>query len=129
MAKGDTVDCDMCRDLYGGKCAREDEIIVNGALLDCNIPILLPDNRKALGFWQLLSKFDRAAGFSGIESISSASIRDFCSDYDETWETYDKILVIEGEFINKWREEQKKKDKNKEKSKVNQNRAPKKRRR
>lgn len=122
----------MCRDLYGGKCAREDEIIVNGALLDCNIPILLPDNQKALGLWQIMSKFDRAAGFSGIESISSASIRDFCFDYDETWETYEKILSIEGEFINKWREEQKKKDKNKEQNKVNkgnQNRAPKRRRR
>lgn len=84
-------------------------------MLECNIPILLPENHRVFQLWQILNKFDRTSGFSGIESISSARIRNFCFDYDETWETYEKILSIEGEFVTRWREQQKKKEERQQK--------------
>jgi hypothetical protein len=125
MAKGEKVNCDVCRDLYHGKCAREEDIIIRGEFLECDIPFLLQENNIALELWQVLSKFDRAAGFSGIESINSQNARNLCFDYDETWETYEKILIIEGEFIDQWRKEKTKKDKDKNtqsKSNVKRNR-------
>jgi len=115
MAKGSSTNCDVCRSLYGGRCAREEDIVIKGKLVECDLPVLLPENNKALELWQILSKFDRAAGFSGLESVSSESARNLCFDYDETWEIYEKILHIEGEFITKWREEQKNKEDNKSK--------------
>lgn len=126
MAQGNSVNCDVCRALYNGRCAREEDIIIGGEFVNCDIPLLLQENHQALEFWQLLSKLDRASGFSGIESISSKNIREFCFDYDATWETYEKILCIETAFITKWKAEQNKKDETKKQNKK-QNKKPKRR--
>ena len=74
----------------------------------------MPENKRIVEYWQILSTFDRPPGFSGLTIVSSRSLRDFCSDYDLDEDTYEMILLFEKNFMLKYnsiQEEKSKRDK------------------
>ena len=78
---------------------------------------MLPENERIVQYWRILSTFDRPPGFSGLTTISSKSIRDFCADYDLDTDTYEMIMVLEKNFISRYNEIQEEKRKREKENK------------
>ena len=63
---------------------------------ECAKVTLIPENQKAWELWGILNEFDRGHGaFGGLFKLTTKDIGGICDRYDESLETFEKLITIE----------------------------------
>ena len=88
------VSCEDCKEVYDG----------NPPCETCDMPKLTFEGQQAWAIWCVLNQFARPPSWTGVSRIPLDQVIEACILYDGTFETFERILLLEKTIVDRWEE-------------------------